>query len=109
MDLNYQIVTPSDDKYGGKLEGSQRWNGMVGMVLDNVSNICIYFFYKNLIQIINDMRPPFQMRLIFVCIIQDADMIAADLTLTKDRYTVLDFSPPLMSFPVTILTKLVSF
>ena len=35
-------------------------------------------------------------------------MIAADLTLTKDRSQVLDFSLPFMSFPVTVLTKSVS-
>ena len=34
-------------------------------------------------------------------------MIAADLTLTSERSKVLDFSPPFMSFPVTILTKMV--
>ena len=34
-------------------------------------------------------------------------MIAADLTLTEERFKVLDFSPPFMSFPVTVLTKLV--
>ena len=35
-------------------------------------------------------------------------MIAADLTLTKERSQVLDFSLPFMSFPVTVLTKSVS-
>ena len=35
-------------------------------------------------------------------------MIAADLTVTSERSKVLDFSPPFMSFPVTILTKMVS-
>ena len=34
-------------------------------------------------------------------------MIAADLTLTSKRSKVLEFSPPFMSFPVTILTKMV--
>ena len=38
---------------------------------------------------------------------QLADVIAADLTLTVDRFGVLDFSPPFMSFPITILTKTV--
>ena len=46
---------------------------------------------------------------IFVGFLQDVDMVAADLTLTKDRAKALDFSPPYMSFPVTILTKFVRF
>ena len=35
-------------------------------------------------------------------------MIAADLTLTRERSKVVEFSSPFMSFPVTILTKMVS-
>ena len=38
LETNYRIVFPDDGKYGGKLEKSLRWNGMMGMVLDNVSN-----------------------------------------------------------------------
>ena len=36
---------------------------------------------------------------------QKADAIAADLTLTTDRLSVLDFSRPFLSSPLTILTK----
>ena len=38
LDRNYRIIYPSDGKYGGKSEQNFGWNGMVGMVLDNVSS-----------------------------------------------------------------------
>ena len=38
LETNYRIVFPADGKYGRKPEKSLRWNGMMGMVLDNVSN-----------------------------------------------------------------------
>ena len=37
LDRNYRIIFPSDGKYGGKSSQNFGWNGMVGMVLDNVS------------------------------------------------------------------------
>ena len=44
MDIKYHIVTPDDERYGGRMEGSERWTGMVGMVVDNVR----YIFYFNI-------------------------------------------------------------
>ena len=38
LDRNYRIIYPSDGKYGGKSTQNFGWNGMVGMVLDNVSS-----------------------------------------------------------------------
>ena len=37
LDTNYRIVLPSDGKYGGRSDQNFRWNGMIGLVLDNVS------------------------------------------------------------------------
>ena len=34
--MQYQIITPRDGRYGSKSKHNQRWDGMVGMVLDNV-------------------------------------------------------------------------
>ena len=41
MDIKYHIVTPDDERYGGRMEGSERWTGMVGMVVDNVGYIFV--------------------------------------------------------------------
>ena len=35
MEVDYQIVSPADRRYGKKENG--KWNGMVGMVVDGVS------------------------------------------------------------------------
>ena len=37
LDTNFRIVLPSDGKYGGRSDQNFRWNGMIGLVLDNVS------------------------------------------------------------------------
>ena len=37
MSVNYQILIPSDGRYGGKSKETRRWNGMVGMAKSNVS------------------------------------------------------------------------
>ena len=37
LDTNFRIVLPSDGKYGGRSNRNFRWNGMIGLVLDNVS------------------------------------------------------------------------
>ena len=37
LDTNYRIVLPSDGKYGGRSDQNFRWNGMIGLVMDNVS------------------------------------------------------------------------
>ena len=37
LDTNYRIVLPSDGKYGGRSNQNFRWNGMIGLVLENVS------------------------------------------------------------------------
>ena len=34
--MKYRIVTPRDGRYGSKSKLNQKWDGMVGMVLDNV-------------------------------------------------------------------------
>ena len=70
MGLDYQIVSPADGKYGGFDQVQNKWNGVIGMVLD-----------------------------------QKADAIGLDLTMTSQRFQVLDFTPPIMEARLTVMTK----
>ena len=37
MEVDFQIVSPLDNKYGRKDNNTGKWNGLMGMVIDGVS------------------------------------------------------------------------
>jgi hypothetical protein len=44
MDVDFQLVSPADKKYGSKNDATGKWTGMINMVLEKVSN---FDNYKN--------------------------------------------------------------
>ena len=37
MEVDFQIVSPQDNRYGRKDNKTGKWNGLMGMVIDGVS------------------------------------------------------------------------
>ena len=96
LKFNFTFKWVDDGNYGSKKEESNEWNGMIGELMDGVSEI--FWNVSDVLISISSVDIWYFPMLVLLQEIQfqKADLAIADLTINTPRNDAIDFSMPFM-------------